>query len=50
MVNYLYDLKYIERNHEAYAETGAVASSSQVQKLIKAVPQSKSLTPVRLSP
>ncbi|WP_346908007.1 malonyl-CoA decarboxylase [uncultured Roseibium sp.] len=46
MVNYLYDLRYIERNHESYAETGAVASSSQVQKLIKAVPQNKSLTPV----
>jgi len=46
MVNYLYDLKYIERNHEAYAETGAVASSSQVQKLIKAIPQNKHLTPV----
>ncbi|MBD1548723.1 malonyl-CoA decarboxylase [Roseibium aggregatum] len=46
MVNYLYELRYIERNHEAYAETGAVASSSQVQKLIKAVPQNKSLQPV----
>ncbi len=34
LVNYLYDLKTIERNHESFAETGAVAHSSQVRKLI----------------
>ncbi len=32
LVNYLYDLKTIERNHEAFAETGAIAHSSQVKK------------------
>lgn len=45
MVNYLYDLKDIEKNHEAYAATGAVPASSQVQKLIKAKPQTKTLIP-----
>ena len=28
MVNYLYDLDYIERNHEAYAQNRAIAASS----------------------
>ncbi len=36
MVNYLYDLRHIERNHEAFAETGKVAASTAVQKLVKA--------------
>ncbi|MEM7428385.1 MAG: malonyl-CoA decarboxylase, partial [Pseudomonadota bacterium] len=34
MVNYLYDLSDIERNHEAFAEQGIIASSSAVQKLL----------------
>jgi malonyl-CoA decarboxylase len=34
MVNYLYDLKSIERNHEAYANTGEVACSPAVRRLI----------------
>jgi malonyl-CoA decarboxylase len=33
MVNYLYDLAAIEQNHEAFAETGAVAASSNVRRL-----------------
>ena len=37
MVNYLYDLKDIERNHEAFANEGKVAASSQVTKLARAV-------------
>jgi malonyl-CoA decarboxylase len=35
MVNYRYDLKNIERNHEAYANDGAVAASRQVHALLK---------------
>ncbi len=35
MVNYLYDLKDIEKNHEAYANDGSIASSSGVQRLMK---------------
>jgi malonyl-CoA decarboxylase len=31
MVNYLYDLKSIEENHEAYAEAGEIAASSTVR-------------------
>jgi malonyl-CoA decarboxylase len=34
LCNYLYDLKTIERNHEAYADSGRVAASSQVRKLL----------------
>ena len=34
MVNYLYDLKAIERNHEAYANAGQVAASHAVQKML----------------
>jgi malonyl-CoA decarboxylase len=35
MVNYRYEIKDIERNHEAYANEGAVAASRQVQVLLK---------------
>ncbi len=35
MVNYLYDLKDIEKNHEAYANDGSIARSSSVQRLLK---------------
>jgi malonyl-CoA decarboxylase len=35
MVNYLYDLDDIEKNHEAYANQGEVAASSAVKKLLK---------------
>lgn len=35
MVNYLYALPDIERNHEAYATSGEVACSSAVRKLAK---------------
>jgi hypothetical protein len=34
MVNYLYDLDAIERNHEAYAESGAVAASGAVTRAL----------------
>ncbi len=36
MVNYLYDLAEIEKNHEAFANQGAVAASSTVKKLLSA--------------
>jgi malonyl-CoA decarboxylase len=35
MVNYLYDLDDIERNHEAFANEGAIAASSSVRKILK---------------
>ena len=36
MVNYRYELKDIEKNHEAYANEGEMAASRQVQSLLKA--------------
>jgi malonyl-CoA decarboxylase len=36
MVNYLYDLDEIERNHEAYAEGREVVASPAVQRLLRA--------------
>ena len=35
MVNYLYDLRDIEKNHEAYANDGSIAASSGVQRLVR---------------
>ncbi|MBO0716453.1 MAG: malonyl-CoA decarboxylase, partial [Rhizobiales bacterium] len=34
MVNYLYDLDYIERNHEAYAQHRAVVAAGAVTRLV----------------
>jgi len=36
MVNYLYALDEIEKNHEAFAEKGTVAASSMVRKALRA--------------
>ena len=36
MVNYLYDLYDIEKNHEAYAEGRTVVASNTVQRLVRA--------------
>jgi malonyl-CoA decarboxylase len=36
MVNYLYDVDYIERNHEAYAQQRAIVASSGVSRLVGA--------------
>ncbi|MFL5061871.1 MAG: malonyl-CoA decarboxylase [Xanthobacteraceae bacterium] len=36
MVNYLYDLKNIEKNHEAYAETRTIVTSNTVKRLARA--------------
>jgi malonyl-CoA decarboxylase len=38
MVNYLYDLKSIEKNHEAYAETRTIVTSGAVKRLARAAP------------
>jgi malonyl-CoA decarboxylase len=35
MVNYLYDLEDIEKNHEIYAETRTVVASNAVRKLVR---------------
>ncbi len=36
MVNYLYDLDYIERNHEAYAQQRTIVAASGVTRLVTA--------------
>jgi malonyl-CoA decarboxylase len=43
MVNYLYDLGDIEKNHEAYAESRTIIAASAVRKLAR---PSRALTPV----
>jgi malonyl-CoA decarboxylase len=35
MVNYLYDLDDIEKNHEAFAENRTVVASNAVQRLLR---------------
>src|SRR4029078_9636208 len=35
MVNYLYDLNHIEKNHESYAEGRSVVASGSVQRLLR---------------
>jgi malonyl-CoA decarboxylase len=35
MVNYLYDLDYIEQNHEAYAQQRAIVAASAVTRLVR---------------
>ena len=35
MVNYLYDLDDIEKNHEAYADGPTVVASNAVQRLLR---------------
>jgi malonyl-CoA decarboxylase len=36
MVNYRYDQKQLERNHEAYANQGEIAAASAVSHYLKA--------------
>ena len=38
MVNYLYDLEDIEKNHEAYAEGRTVVASNAVRRLLRKAP------------
>jgi malonyl-CoA decarboxylase len=47
MVNYLYRLDDIEKNHEAYANEGEVVASSAVKKLLRA--EGRRLLDMRLS-
>jgi malonyl-CoA decarboxylase len=35
MVNYLYDIAQIERNHEAFAREGRVIASRVVERLLR---------------
>ena len=34
MINYLYDLSVIDKNHEQYIEHGDIAQSKQIQKYV----------------
>lgn len=45
MVNYLYDLHSIEKNHEAYANLGTVIASSAVQRELKTDLPARTLAP-----
>jgi malonyl-CoA decarboxylase len=47
MVNYLYRLEDIEKNHEAYANQGEIAASSAVKRLLKS--EGRRLLDMRLS-
>jgi malonyl-CoA decarboxylase len=47
MVNYLYRLEDIEKNHEAYANQGEIAASSAVKRLLKG--EGRRLLDMRLS-
>ncbi|MBI4273636.1 MAG: malonyl-CoA decarboxylase family protein, partial [Rhizobiales bacterium] len=38
MVNYLYDLEDIEKNHEAYAANRTIAASNAVKRLVRGAP------------
>ncbi len=46
MVNYLYDLGAIEKNHEAYAENGEIIASTAVRRHLKELTQ-RDLTPAQ---
>jgi malonyl-CoA decarboxylase len=45
LVNYLYDLGHIEKNHEAFAERGEVAASSAVRRLLRTDLPARELAP-----
>jgi malonyl-CoA decarboxylase len=49
MVNYRYDLRDIERNHELFAHSGVVAASKQVRSNLRAPAEPKSLVAVEPS-
>ena len=40
MVNYLYDLDEIERNHDAFANRGEIVAASAVKKMLRGEPRS----------
>jgi malonyl-CoA decarboxylase len=41
MVNYMYDLEQVEKNHEAYVNDGQVAASHELRALVRACPLSR---------
>jgi malonyl-CoA decarboxylase len=41
MVNYVYDLDQVEKNHEAYVKDGQVAASHELRALVRACPLSR---------
>ncbi len=45
MVNYLYELKDIERNHEAYANDGELVASRAVRGLLRTPPRARTKLP-----
>jgi len=47
MVNYRYDLRDIERNHEAYVNQGSVAASKSVRALLIAPGKPRALVPAQ---
>jgi malonyl-CoA decarboxylase len=47
MVNYLYALDEIEKNHETFAEKGAVAASPMVRKTLRDDLASHDLVPAQ---
>lgn len=47
MVNYLYDLKSIEANHESFAETGEVMASRAVRSKLRAVVHDRAPKPIQ---
>ncbi len=47
MVNYRYDLRDIERNHEAYVNQGSVIASKQVRSLLLAPEKTPALVPAQ---
>ena len=44
MVNYRYDLKEIERNHEAFVNDGVVTASRNVRSLLRPPEKSRALS------
>jgi malonyl-CoA decarboxylase len=49
MVNYRYDLKEIERNHEAYANDGEIAASRGVRSLLRPQGKPRSKPPLAIA-
>ncbi|WP_092516432.1 malonyl-CoA decarboxylase [Afipia sp. GAS231] len=47
MVNYLYSIGEIEKNHEAFAESGQVVASAEVRRTLRADLASSDLVPAR---
>ena len=47
MVNYRYDLRDIERNHEAYVNQGSVIASKSVRSLLLAPEKTRALVPAQ---